>query len=115
MKELSEMSIDELKETIEICQKLLAEKTPQKCEIHLYANRFKGTGRCWVAIVDEHKKILRFVEAHSTIWQGKYKYKKIYFLPDGDYLICEVGTKTCDYRKYISVRQGQIVEKEEEK
>lgn len=82
------------------------EKIETKYELHLYSDAYKGSGKCWVAKVDKYKKIIGFVKPYSVVWIDKYRKKKIFFLEDGLYFSCEVGTKTTDNREYFKIENG---------
>ena len=107
--EMEKMSNEELQAIIVTAREIMAARGGKKMEVHLHSNVFKGSGKCWVAQIDEYKKILGFVEEHTTIRDG-YKKEKIFFLPDGRYLLCEEGTKSYDDKKYITVKDGEEVE-----
>ena len=64
---------------------------------------------CWAAKIDEYKKIIGFCEPHVVIPTGSKK-EKIFFLEDGNYLLCSSGTKTRDNKKYIKVKEGKETE-----
>jgi hypothetical protein len=106
--QLESMSIEELNALITRAQEVIASRSEKKYKVHLYADKYKGSGKCWVARVDDHGKVLGFVEPHAVI-PDRYRQEKIYFLGDGDYLLCETGTKTYDDKKYITVRDGKKI------
>ncbi|MEW6481957.1 MAG: hypothetical protein AB1397_02980 [bacterium] len=108
--EMEKMSNDDLNAIITMAQEIIAGRNGKKLEIHLYSHSYKGSGKCWVARIDEYKKILGFVEPHTVIPDG-YRREKVFFLPDGQYLLCSVGSKSHDNRRYITVRDGQEVKK----
>ena len=106
--ELKGMATEQLHEIITLVQEEIASRNGAKLEVHLHSNAYKGSGKCWIARVDQHKKILGFVDAHTTIPDG-YEKGKIFFLVDDDYLLCEKGSKSRDTRRYITVKDGKEI------
>jgi len=106
MKELKKMSKEELEALLYEVQEELARRQSNKVRIELYYNRYKGSGKCWVARVNDNKKIIGFVEP-ETVERDGYKGSKLFLLGDGKYLICQEGSKSRDYRKYIVVKNGK--------
>lgn len=78
--------------------------------ITLSYNSYKGTGKCWVAVVDKDtKKILNFVENEGHIKNG-YKGGKTFKLREGEYyLLCEEGSKSQDNREFVVVRDSELI------
>jgi len=111
MKEIIEMTTEELENLKEDIRKEISSRNEEKngsrrIELHLRSNAYKGSGKCWIAKVDEYKKILGFIEPHTVI-PDDYKKEKIFFLEDGSYLSCEAGSKCHDTRKYFKVKNGE--------
>lgn len=82
-------------------------------EFTLQYNAFKGTGKCWVAIVNpKNKKIESFINATNTEKFDKYKGQKYFELPADDeetlYLFCETDTKSSDKKRYYKVKDGKL-------
>lgn len=91
-------------------EQLLAESNTGRLILELEYNRYKGTGKCWVAIVDETtKKIVDFLKPASHNKDG-YKGTKVFEVEDGYYLVCQAGSKSYDDKKYIRVFGGEIIE-----
>lgn len=89
---------------------LLAERNSGQLILELEYNRYKGSGKCWIAIVDETtKKILNFLKPESVQRDG-YKGTKVFEVEDGYYLVCQAGSKSYDDKKYIRVFGGEIIE-----
>ncbi|MBT9170549.1 MAG: hypothetical protein DDT18_00892 [Actinobacteria bacterium] len=107
--ELKNLTTEELQKLLAAIQEELANRNGKKYEVRLTCHQYKGTGKCWVARVDETKKILDFVDAHTVIPDG-YKKEKVFLLSDGLYLLNEVGTKSHDRRTYIRVQDGTATE-----
>lgn len=102
LKQLLELEA-EIKKEIEI------KRTGKKYQLELNYNRYKGSGKCWVAEVDlDTKKILGFIDSESNIKHDNYKGYKVFLLKDGNYLSCETGTKSCDNREYFKIINGEI-------
>ena len=72
-------------------------------KVELKYNYYKGTGKCWIARVNENKKILSFVTFEAKISRDNYSGSKVFLLGDGDYQSCESGSKRQDSRKYFSI------------
>ncbi len=97
----------------EIDNKEMDNKMKEQKEIivDLEYNQFKGSGKCWIAMVDSNtKKILSFVNAESVQKNGNTKGFKTFKVCDGYYLSCETGTKSYDRREYFRVKDGKIQE-----
>jgi hypothetical protein len=88
---------------------LLIREASNTIEIDLVYDKFKGSGKCFVAKVDRNtKKILKQIKEESNIDASKYKGRKHFILIDGYYLTCETGSKSQDNRRYIKVNNGII-------
>jgi len=73
--------------------------------IVITSNSYKGSGRCWIANIDDNKKIQSFVKEDSNIKDG-YRNEKSYDLPSGKYLINQEGSKSHDDREYIVINDN---------
>lgn len=109
--EMEKLNNEELNKIIILAQEIIGSRNGKKLEVHLHSNKYKGSGKCWVAKVDEFKKIVGFVDPHTTIPNG-YQKEKIYFLSDGKYLLCQTGSKSHDERRYITVQNGEEIKDE---
>ena len=90
---------------------LLIRGASNTIEIDLVYDKFKGSGKCFVAKVDKNtKKVLKHIEEESNASTSKYRGRTHFILVDGYYLICETGTKSQDIRRYIKVNNGIIEE-----
>ncbi|MBT9165227.1 MAG: hypothetical protein DDT22_00913 [candidate division WS2 bacterium] len=108
--ELKNLTTEELQKLLAAIQEEIASRNGKRTKIHLAYHNYKGSGKCWVARVDEDKKILSFVDAHAVVRNGNHKGEKVFYLADGLYLTCEVGSKTQDDRRYIRVQDSTITE-----
>jgi len=83
-----------------------------KVVIKLNFNQYKGTGKCWVAIIDPAtKEKLGFVNAISVNKTSTYKGEKVFELEEGKtYMTNEAGSKSSDDRKIVVVSEGKIKE-----
>lgn len=83
-----------------------------KAIIKLKYNQYKGSGKCWVAVIDPvTKEKLGFVNATSINKTSNYSGEKIFELEEGNtYMTNEAGTKSSDTRKIVIVSEGQIKE-----
>ena len=100
---------DSLQELLDDISFLIRDRS-NTVEIELMYDKFKGSGKCFVAKVDsETKKILDHINEERTVTMSKYKGKKCFILVDGYYLTCETGTKAQDYRRNIKVNNGEII------
>lgn len=111
---LKEMTNEELKSLLSEIQAELANRTANNSKIvELSYNKYKGTGKCWIAsIVKETKKIVSFLEAESVQPRDNYSGKKTFSVPliEGkSYLFCESGSKSTDSRDYYTVENGELV------
>jgi len=111
---IKNLDINELEKLNKYIQDLMIEKSKNnKVSLTLEFNRFKGSGKCWIAICDpKTKKIENFIEPENTIIDG-YKGIKIYNLPLVDgvcYLTCQTGSKSHDERKYYIVENKELKE-----
>jgi len=74
-------------------------------------DKFKGSGKCWVARIDpETKKIQGFLNAES-VEASNYKGEKTFSVPleEGSaYHFREAGSKSCDRNYYKIVRAGVL-------
>jgi len=82
--------------------------------IKLSYNRYKGSGKCWIAQVDERtKKIQGFINAESVQKRDSYSGQKTFEVPLTEgacYLFCESGTKSSDSRHYKKVENGKLID-----
>ena len=87
-------------------------KKSGKVVIKLNFNQYKGSGKCWVAIIDPAtKEKLGFVNAISVNKTRNYSGEKVFELEEGKtYMTNEAGTKSSDERKIIIVSEGIIKE-----
>ena len=80
-------------------------------------NRYKGSGKAWIAKVDpETKKILEFLGTEARVPRDGYSGYKVFKVPLTEgmkYLFCESGTKTSDNRTYFSVVNGNLISQTE--
>jgi hypothetical protein len=77
-------------------------------KIMLSQNPYKGTGKCWVAEIDENGKTLNFLTPVGRQKDG-YKATKIFELQEGKrYRINDMGSKTYDERYDCVISDGQI-------
>lgn len=106
---LKSMTTEELRQLIQDAQTELSFRSV-KVILELEYNRYKGSGKCWVAIVDpDTKKRLGFVNDESTNRRDNYSGKKIFCLTEGPmYEICTSGSKSTDNRYFARVIDGQI-------
>ena len=86
---------------------------PNKDELFtLGYNNYKGSGKCWIAIVDERtRKIETFLVAESTEKDGTYKGIKRFLVPlieNTVYKFCESGSKSSDSIWYSKVVNGKL-------
>lgn len=106
--DLASWELDDLHELSKEVELIIKGKS-SSVQIELFYNRYKGSGKCWIAEVDKTtKKILNFIDAESTIKTDNYKGSKIFVLKDGYYITCEAGSKSNDQRNYIKVENGKI-------
>ena len=112
LEEIKQFELDELVEIKELVDGIIDSINEQKeIVIELEYNQFKGSGKCWIAMVDSKtKKILSFVDVESNQKDGNTKGFKTFILKDGYYLSCETGTKSYDNREYFRVKDGQIID-----
>lgn len=101
---------------LEDLQKVIKEKLEshsKKEVVELYYNNYKGTGKCWVAIVDpETKKIQSFLETESKQPRDNYSGVKTFSVPlvEGQvYLFNDTGSKSKDDRRYYQVKDNKLV------
>jgi len=87
-------------------------KRSGKVTLKLRYNLYKGTGKCWVAVIDPVTKEKRgFLNPISVNKDSAHAGEKILELQEGQtYMINEMGTKTRDTRKIILISEGQIKE-----
>ena len=87
-------------------------KRSGKVVIKLNFNQYKGSGKCWVAIIDPTtKEKLGFVNAISVNKTANYAGEKVFELEEGKtYMTNEADTKSSDKRKIIIVSEGKIKE-----
>lgn len=110
---INNMNLEELLELKQQIEVLMKEKqnTVEPLIIELYFNRYKGSGKCWIANVDpKTKKILNFVDAESVQKRDSYSGKKTFAVTDGYYLFCESGSKSTDSRIYYKVENGEMIQ-----
>jgi len=104
LKELETTELLELQKEIEEELK----RRNGKATITLYYNKYKGTGKCWVAEIDQYGKILKFVNPIG----GKKDWnrgERTFELQEGKrYRLHSVGTKTVDTKQYVTVEKGEI-------
>lgn len=85
----------------------IAQKKPSKLIVELDYNKYKGSGKCWIAKVDpDTKKIQGFLDAESVQPRDNYSGKKTFVLFDGYYLFCQSGSKSTDSRNYYRIKNG---------
>lgn len=112
---LKEMSKEELQELLGAIQEELTARNKKESEVvELFYNRYKGSGKCWIATVDpETKKITGFLDAESVQKRDNYSGSKIFRVPltEGQtYLFCQSGSKSTDSRSYKKVVNGELVD-----
>jgi hypothetical protein len=94
----------------------------KKIKIKLYWNKYKGTGKCWLAkVVNGKYEFLSAVDFEDTKGTkervvdgipkgGIYEAVKIYEIyEDGEYVAHEQYTKTRDLRHTFEVKNGKII------
>lgn len=109
---LKGLSAEELKNLIEQATiELNSRPTTKKLIVTLEYNKYKGSGKCWIANVDpQTKKILGFLNAESVQETGMNKGKKTFSVPDGHYLFCQSDSGSSDSKKYYRVQGGEKTE-----
>lgn len=112
MEELEKMGADELKKLLQQIQDELKKRQINRYELHLKSLKYNDSDRCWVAKVDRHKNILEFVNPYTAIKVDNNGVEKIFFLPDGYYLSCEVGAKSYDTKTYFKVTDGKRIDEQ---
>jgi len=103
----AEMATDEL---LRMQEEISAElkKRNGKITVTLEYNRYKGTGKAWVAEIDQYGKIVAFLDVIGSQKNG-YQGEKTYELCEGKkYRINEVGSKSYDTRYDAIVVNGKI-------
>lgn len=78
-------------------------------KIEIQCNKYKGSGKAWVARVNQHGKILEFLKPYC-VERKEYKSRKVYFLLPGTYEICEEGTQKYDERYKLEVKEEDCTE-----
>ena len=111
--ELKKLSIEELNTLLKSVEAELESRTPAEGEVvTLEYNQYKGTGKCWIAIVDEKTLEKRgWVDAKSVQKNG-YKGTKIFMVPlkEGTcYQFNEAGSKSQDCRYFRKVVNRELV------
>lgn len=110
---LNELTLKELIKLKSDIEEEIEKRTKTKCEpyqLTLYYDKFRGSGKCWVAEVDRKtKKILRFVNTESNVKEETYKGYKVYLLNDGYYLSNEYKTRSSDERIYFEIVNGEYI------
>lgn len=110
VKNLTNKELEELVKVIK--EKLDSHSKKEVKELHY--NNYKGTGKCWIAIVDpETKKIQSFLDTESKQPRNSYSGYKTFSVPlvEGTvYLFNESGSKSSDSRTYYQVKDNKLVE-----
>lgn len=102
-KMLENLSNEELEKVIDKINELREKRNGIVANYTLYYNQYKGSGKCWIAVVDKNsKKVLSFAEPENTIKDG-YKGTKEFKLKSGYYLICQEGSKSYDKKEYVFI------------
>jgi len=82
----------------EVEREIARRKGNEREVISLSYNQYKGSGKCWIARVDnETRKIIDFLQCESVQRRDNYSGKKTFSVPliEGMcYLFCENCTKT---------------------
>lgn len=111
MKNLNEMTIEELNNLKNLLDAEIRSRNgvKEKVKIELAFHRFKGSGKCWVAVIDEFGKKLSFVNAHSTNYIDKNRGTKVFFVEEGMRIeTCQTGSRSQDERNRYVVKNGQL-------
>lgn len=116
--DFSNYSVEELKEFKTQIETLILEKKEKKAEkdvtVWLNYNKYKGTGKCWIAEIDPRtKKIESFLDAESVEKRDNYSGDKCFLVPliEGKcYQFRESGSKSSDHNYYRKVENNALVE-----
>ena len=113
--DFSIFSVVELLDIKAQIEQLIQEKQPLKVEteyIALSYNSFKGTGKAWIAAVDERtKKVEHFLDCDNNEKSG-YKGVKHFYVPLKEgavYCFNSEGSKSYDSKDYKKVVDGVLV------
>ena len=107
--QMNEAQLLKLQEAVAARLSTFAKTTKQPFVLKLSYNKYKGSGKCWVAKLDEYGGRLGFVEPHVTRKSDTYRGEKTFLLEDGLYESNEGGTKSNDSRKRFEVKNGVVV------
>ena len=107
LKELSDADLEILKHDVD---KEIQSRVKAHQQIWLEYNQYKGSGKCWVARIDENEKVTEFLKVESVAKDG-YKGKKLFLVPlvEGNtYLYTSEGTKSYDSKSKFIVKNGKL-------
>jgi hypothetical protein len=112
--ELENLTLDQLKSLQQKILILIEKKTLVTSVLKVLSyNTYKGTGKCWIAIINpKTKKILSFLNTESIQKRDKYSGQKTFEIPlkEGQaYQIRETGSKSSDHNEYLIVQNGQLI------
>lgn len=113
MYDFSNLSVVELLDIKAQIEQFISEKSQKTTEyIALDYNTYKGTGKAWIAAVDERtKKVIHFLDCDNNEKSG-YKGTKHFYvaLTEGTvYCFNSEGSKSSDSKQYKKVVNGALV------